>query len=70
VTLEELVNRIAIKLDGTDLIDFGNYPRRPDDPQKITADVSRLNEVIGWTPEHDLDSAIDKTIAWWRNQAV
>lgn len=70
VTLEELVNRIAIKLNGTDLIDFGLYPRRPDDPQKITADVSRLYDVVGWTPGHDLDSALDKTITWWRNQAV
>lgn len=70
VTLAELVNRIAIRLDAADRIDFNHYPRRPDDPQKITADISRLRDAIGWTPGYDLDSAIDKTIAWWKIQAA
>lgn len=70
LTLEEIVTRIAGKLDAVDRVDFGHYPRRPDDPQKITADISRLSDAIGWTPEYDLDSAIDKTIAWWRNQVA
>jgi nucleoside-diphosphate-sugar epimerase len=69
MTLEDLVTRIAGKLAATDRVDFGHYPRRPDDPQEITADISRLSDAIGWTPEYDLDSALDNTIAWWRNQA-
>jgi nucleoside-diphosphate-sugar epimerase len=69
-TLEQLVERIANKLAVNDRIDFGYYPNRPDDPQKITADVSRLRDTIGWSPEYDLDSAIDESIAWWRTQAV
>lgn len=68
-TLEQLVERIATKLDGLDRVDFGHYPRRPDDPQKITADISRLSDAIGWAPAYDLDSALDDTIAWWKNQA-
>ena len=70
LSLEEIVTRIANKLDAADRVDFGHYPRRPDDPQKITADISRLSDAIGWTPGYDLDSAIDKTIAWWQNQAA
>jgi len=70
LTLEAFVTRIAGRLDAEDRVDFGHYPRRPDDPQKITADISRLSDTIGWTPEYDLDSAIDKTIAWWKNQAA
>ena len=69
-TLAELVNRIAVRLDAADRVDFGHYPRRPDDPQKITADNYRLSQVIGWSPAYDLDSAIDKTIAWWRSRAA
>ena len=68
-TLEQLVERIARKLNGLERVDFGHHPRRPDDPQKITADTSRLSDVIGWTPGYDLDSALDDTIAWWKNQA-
>ncbi len=69
MTLQELVDRIAVRLDAADRVDFGHYPRRRDDPTRITADVSQLSDVIGWTPEYDLDSAIDKTIVWWLNQA-
>jgi len=69
LTLEQLVGAIAAKLGGSDRIDFGHYPRRPDDPDRITADTSRLNDVIGWTPAYDLDTALEHTIAWWQEQA-
>jgi len=69
MTIEELVNRIASRLDATGRVDFGHYPGCPDDPQKITADNSQLIDAIGWMPEYDLDSAIDNTIGWWRNHA-
>ena len=68
-SLEQMVRRIASKLDGLDRIDFGHYPRRPDDPQKISADISRLTNATGWSPAYDLDSALDDTIAWWKTQA-
>ncbi len=68
VTLAEIVNCIAVRLNAADRIDFGHYPRRPDDPPKITADISRLSNAVGWTPEYDLDSAIDETIAWWKSR--
>lgn len=70
VTLEDIVSRIANRLGATDRVDFGHYPRRVDDPQEITADISRLGNSIGWTPRYDLDSAIDETIAWWKNQVA
>ncbi len=70
MSLGDLVNRIAVRLHAAERVDFGHSPRRPDDPQKITADNSRLSHVIGWSPGYDLDSAIDKTIAWWQDQAA
>jgi nucleoside-diphosphate-sugar epimerase len=70
ITLAEIVSRIAVRLDAADRVDFGHYPRRADDPQVITADNSRLSHAIGWRPGYDLGSAIDKTIAWWKNQAA
>jgi nucleoside-diphosphate-sugar epimerase len=70
VSIEKLVNRIAGKLDAVGRIDFGKHPRRAEDPQKITADVSRLRDTIGWTPEYDLDTAISETIAWWQSHGA
>ncbi|MDH5259776.1 MAG: NAD(P)-dependent oxidoreductase [Gammaproteobacteria bacterium] len=66
-TLADIVNRIAVRLDASDRVDFGDYPRPPDDPQRITGDNSRLSRIVGWSPEYDLDSAIDETIAWWQS---
>lgn len=68
MTLAELVDRIATRLDATDRVDFDHYPRRPNDPQTISADNSQLSDAIGWTATYDLDSAIDNTIVWWLNQ--
>ena len=68
MTLKQLVDRIANRLDATDRVDFGHYPRRPNDPQKISADNSQLSDALGWTAAYDLDSAIDNTIVWWLNQ--
>jgi UDP-glucuronate decarboxylase len=68
MTLKQLVDLIANRLDATDRVDFGHYPRRPNDPQKISADNSQLSDALGWTAAYDLDSAIDNTIVWWLNQ--
>ena len=70
MTIEALVNRIACRLNAKDRVDFKKRSRRSDDPPEITADISRLRDTIAWTPRYDLDSAIDETIAWWRNQAA
>jgi len=28
-------------------------------------DVSRMNEVLGWSPPHSLDAGLQKTITWY-----
>jgi nucleoside-diphosphate-sugar epimerase len=68
--LKDLVNLIADKLDARDRVDFGARPRQAGDPPKITADVTRLKNAIGWTPQYSWEAAVDETIAWWRTQAA
>jgi nucleoside-diphosphate-sugar epimerase len=68
VTLGWLIESIAEKMGAAGKVDFGKYPRSPSDPQEISADTSRLNDVVGWSPSRDIASALDETIAWWRNQ--
>ncbi len=70
LTLEALVTRIAASLNAQGRVDFNQFPGRPNEPKSITADTSRLAKAVGWTPVYDLDSAIDKTITWWQNQAA
>ena len=69
VVLKDLVTCIAQKLDARERLDFGLRPRRVGEPPRITADISRLKELVGWAPAYDMESAIDETIAWWRERA-
>lgn len=38
--------------------------RRPGDPDVLVADAQRANEILGWSPVHDLDSIIATAWAW------
>jgi nucleoside-diphosphate-sugar epimerase len=69
VLLKDLVNLIADKLNARDRVDFGQRPRQDSEPPLLLADVSRLKDVIGWTPSYDLATGVEETIAWWRQQA-
>ncbi|GMQ76431.1 MAG: NAD-dependent epimerase/dehydratase family protein [Gammaproteobacteria bacterium] len=69
VVLKDVVNLIADKLNARDRVDFGRRPRQGCEPPLLLADVSRLKNVIGWTPSYDMETAVDETIAWWRERA-
>ena len=42
--------------------------RRPGDAPVLVADNARAQEVLGWTPRHDLDSIIRTAFAWHAKQ--
>jgi nucleoside-diphosphate-sugar epimerase len=66
--IRRLVTRIAEKLHAVDRVDFGARPRQSGEPDSITADVSRLTEQVGYSSHTTIESAIDESIAWWRQQ--
>lgn len=40
-------------------------PEKPDGVARKVLDVSRMKEVLNWTPEFDLDSGLKRTIDWY-----
>lgn len=70
VSLHDLVEKVASKLDARDLVSF-----RPsgvasgNDPALLLPDIKRL-ESTGWSPKFDLDSGLDDTIDWWRKELL
>ena len=68
LTIKELVLEIAGRLGAEDRVDFGALARQDGEPPRISADVSRLRDSVGWTPRYSLGAALDETIAWWRQQ--
>lgn len=67
VTLKDVVTTIGEELGALDRIDIGARDRQANEPPRITADTSILNNVIGWQPRHELRAAIGETVAWWRD---
>lgn len=41
-----------------------------DDPRRRLPDISRAKQLLKWTPQVDLRSGLEKTIAWFRTQAA
>ncbi len=68
-TLHDIVEAIASKLDGRDLIKFRvPPPGSSGEPELLVPDITRLLST-GWKRRFDLDSGLDDTINWWREQA-
>ena len=68
ISIKDLVTRIAVQMGADDRLDFGARPRQAGEPDRITADISRLTKIVGFTSKTKLETAISETIAWWRGQ--
>lgn len=68
VTVAEIVQVIAARLDGSRLIEWGAVPLAGDEPRELYADVGRLREEVGFHPRFDLAEGIRQTIEWHQTQ--
>ncbi len=41
-----------------------------DDPQRRLPDISKAKAILNWTPQIDLKTGLEKTIAWYKEQLV
>ena len=63
VRLGDLIGKIASRLGQEDRIDVGREPAAGDSPV-LVASVDRLRREVGFSPRFDLDSGLDDTIQW------
>jgi nucleoside-diphosphate-sugar epimerase len=47
VVLRDFVLAVADLLGGTELMEFGKRPQRPNEPKSVVADITRLKQLIG-----------------------
>ncbi|HEV7743985.1 MAG TPA: NAD(P)-dependent oxidoreductase [Pyrinomonadaceae bacterium] len=66
--LHELINQIAAYLERADLIQFGARATPASEPPVLVAEVGRLRNEVGWTPQHSLAQGLAETIEWWKLQ--
>lgn len=67
MTLRELINRIAEKLNAIELVHYREGTVASQD-SIVTADTSRLVTEVKWQPQYSLDNALENTISWWSKQ--
>jgi nucleoside-diphosphate-sugar epimerase len=48
------------------LLRVGALATREGEPPALIADVGRLREEVGWSPQIGLEEGLDSTVAWWR----
>ena len=63
-TLKQIGEQLMQQVGGTGQINFGSLPNRPNDPDVLTADVSRLKHELNWSPSLTLDEGLADTVKW------
>ena len=66
VELKELIDKIADRLGGRDLVRLGAVVAAKDEPPLLVAAVDRLRDEVGWSPRYALDEGLAETIDWWK----
>lgn len=67
VSVADVVGRIGEALDARSLVRLGARPTPTGDPPRLTANVARIRDEVGWRPRRTLDVGLAETIAWWRS---
>jgi nucleoside-diphosphate-sugar epimerase len=66
-TIQEVVKKLAEKIDPDIAPQFGSLPERPLEQVRI-ARVSESAAKIHWKPQISLDEGLERTISWYRKQ--
>lgn len=66
-TLRDIIETLGAIAGRPELLEIGALPARPDDPDVLVADVTRLREA-GFAPRIDLGRGLEEAVAWWRDR--
>lgn len=64
----EVIAAIAAEAGRPELVRMGALPANPAEPERLTAEVRRLREEVGWAPALDLRQGARRTVSWWRHE--
>jgi UDP-glucose 4-epimerase len=65
-SIRSIAERIRDLIDPSLPLGFGEVPYRPDQIMHLQADISRLKQATGWSPNVDLDEGLRRTVEWLR----
>jgi nucleoside-diphosphate-sugar epimerase len=65
-TIGEMATLLARAVGRPELLRLGALPNRAGEPPTLVADVHRLREEVGFSPQVELEEGVSRTVAWWR----
>ena len=68
ISIEQLVNMIAVKLNWTGIVNWDTKPKRDGEIFILNSTGVKAEKILGWTPKVTLDSGLDKIIKYWREK--
>jgi nucleoside-diphosphate-sugar epimerase len=68
-SVRSVVEAIATQIGRPDAPQFGARPSPPHDPPRMSANVGRLRDEVGFRPVFSLEAGVADTIAWWRRKS-
>jgi nucleoside-diphosphate-sugar epimerase len=69
LALRELAGQIVKRTGGAELLRVGGLPDRDGDPPSLIADVGRMRDEMGFSPQIDLEDGLDATVEFWRERS-
>ena len=66
--VSEIIKAVSEEAGRPDLIELGGRKSSHEEPQRLVADVSRLQNEVGYNPSYTLINGVRETVDWWRFQ--
>lgn len=66
ITIETLVDKIAIKLGWTGTVNWNTKPKRHGEIYVLNSSHAKAERMLGWKPQVGLDEGLDRTINLWK----
>jgi nucleoside-diphosphate-sugar epimerase len=64
--VRDVVAAVGSATGRAELIRYGALPAREGDPDEVVADVTRLREEVGFTPQVGVEEGVARAVDWWR----
>ena len=68
-TIRSIVERIRDMIAPELPVGLGEMPYRPDQVMHLQADISRLRQVVRWSPQVSPDDGLERTVTWFKENA-
>ncbi|WFU05942.1 NAD(P)-dependent oxidoreductase (plasmid) [Rhizobium sp. CB3171] len=66
--LRDVIQLLGRLMGRSDMLRLGALKGRPNEPQRLVADITRLRQEVGFVPRISLDQGLQDAISWWRRQ--